>query len=55
MRKLNQQLKAMIKQGKEALATKVEVQDDAHDFTQDEQEEDEGFAEGDYDMGGKHW
>lgn len=55
MRKLNQQLKAMIRQGREALATKVEIQDDAHDFTQDDIEEDEGFAEGDYDMGGKPW
>ncbi|KAI9710327.1 MAG: hypothetical protein M1820_002822 [Bogoriella megaspora] len=38
MRKLNSQLKAMIKQGKEALGTKFEIED--------EEMEDEGFAEG---------
>ena len=39
MRKLNAQLKAMIKQGKEALGTKFEVE------VEDEQMEDEGYSE----------
>jgi len=39
LKRLNQQLKAMIKEGKEALGTKFEVQDEPID---------EGYAEGAY-------
>ncbi|GME26207.1 hypothetical protein GTA08_BOTSDO03636 [Neofusicoccum parvum] len=41
MRKLNDRLKAMIREGREALGTKIEVEE-----TMDEDMEDEGFAEG---------
>ena len=39
LRRLNQQLKAMIREGREALGTKIEVQDEPID---------EGYAEGEY-------
>lgn len=52
MRKLNQQLKAMIREGKEALATKFEVSVDDSSSYYDEHDsmvlEDEGFSEADY-------
>lgn len=41
IRRLNDQLKAMIKEGKEALASNVEVVED-----EDREMEDEGFGEG---------
>ncbi|KAF2141454.1 uncharacterized protein K452DRAFT_288152 [Aplosporella prunicola CBS 121167] len=41
MRKLNAQLRAMITQGRQALGTKIEIEDG-----EDEMMEDEGFAEG---------
>lgn len=41
MKRLNQQLKAMIKEGREALGTKIVVEDGVDDLT------DEGYAEGD--------
>lgn len=42
LKRLNKQLKAMIKEGKEALGTKFEVEDEADGMI------DEGYAEGDY-------
>lgn len=42
LRRFNQQLKAMIKEGKEALGTKIVVENAMDDLT------DEGYAEGDY-------
>lgn len=41
LRRFNQQLKAMIREGKQALGTRVEIQDDVDELT------DEGYAEGD--------
>jgi hypothetical protein len=41
LKRLNQQLKAMIKEGKEALRTEIVVEDVVGDMT------DEGYAEGD--------
>lgn len=43
LKRFNQQLKAMIKEGKEALGTKFEVEEEG-----DEQPMDEGYAEGGY-------
>ncbi len=42
LKRFNQQLKAMIREGKEALGTKIEVVDDSDGMV------DEGYAEGDY-------
>ena len=42
LKRFNQQLKAMIKEGKEALGTKIVVEHEVDDLT------DEGYAEGDY-------
>lgn len=42
LRRFNQQLKAMIKEGREALGTKIVVEHEGDDLT------DEGYAEGDY-------
>lgn len=41
LRRFNQQLKAMIREGKQALGTRVEIEDDVDELT------DEGYAEGD--------
>lgn len=41
LRRLNRQLKAMIREGKQALGTRVEIEDDVDELT------DEGYAEGD--------
>lgn len=41
LRRLNQQLKAMIREGRQALGTRVEIEDDVDELT------DEGYAEGD--------
>lgn len=41
LKRFNQQLKAMIKEGKEALGTKIVVEHEMGDLT------DEGYAEGD--------
>ena len=43
LKRFNQQLKAMIKEGKEALGTKFEVEDEG-----DDEPMDEGYAEGGY-------
>ena len=42
LKRLNQQLKAMIREGKEALGTKFEVEEVLEDVV------DEGYVEGDY-------
>ena len=41
LRRFNRQLKAMIREGKQALGTRVEIEDDVDELT------DEGYAEGD--------
>ncbi len=51
MRKLNRQLKDMIREGREALGTRVEVQDGIGD----DDMEDEGFAEGRLDQSSAVW
>ncbi|EKG17198.1 hypothetical protein MPH_05576 [Macrophomina phaseolina MS6] len=45
MRKINDRLKEMIREGREALGTKIEIED-----AMDEDMEDEGFAEGFFDV-----
>ncbi|KAI9839237.1 MAG: hypothetical protein M1819_003231 [Sarea resinae] len=51
IKKLNQQLKAMIREGKEALGSTIEIEDDfsnaslAKDYEMDMEMEDEGFSE----------
>lgn len=42
LKRFNQRLKAMIKEGKEALGTKFEIEDDYNGMV------DEGYAEGDF-------
>ena len=42
LKRFNQQLKAMIREGREALGTKIVVEHEVDDMT------DEGYAEGEY-------
>jgi len=50
MKKFNARLKAMIREGKQALGTRVEVEDNL-----DRDMEDEGFADGYFDSQSRRW